>query len=198
LIAFPDGQASSSIITLPIEINFQNNRDDPRIYTPPFAHRRVINGVLEFGSATHFSHSWASIGKAKFLNFDLEFLAQFRNPNPISAYIGIALRSQHYYANFAHFIYLTRDGRIWITEPDEEPPSFYKGRELRPATTIDLAADHHFRIMFSQSILSIQVDDFSNMIQVAQMKKVFGPGLIRFQPYRSWMAIKNVKIAECT
>lgn len=91
---------------------------------------------------------------------------------------------------------MTRDGKIWITEPDEEPPSFYKGRELRPATSIDLDADHHFRIKFNQSILSIEVDDFSDTVQVAQMKKVFGPGLIRFQSFRSWMAIKKVKVTD--
>lgn len=196
LIAFPDGQGSSPVITLPLDINFQNNRDDLRIYTPPYAHRRVTKERLEFGSSTHFSHSWASVGKEKFYCFQLEFIARFSNPNPISAYIGVGLRSQHYYANFAHFIYLTRDGRIWITEPNEEPPNFYEGKDLRPAKPIDLDADHYFRIVFSQSNLNLQVDDFSESFEVAKMKKVFGSGLIRFQPYRSWMAIKEVKVAQ--
>ena len=136
--------------------------------------------------------------KERFLNFDLEFLAQFRNPNPITAYIGVGLRSQHYYANFAHFVYLTLKGEIWITGPNEEPPEFYEGKEIRPAKSIDINTDHHFRIVFNQSILSIQVDDFSKTFEVSQMKKVFGPGLIRFQAYNSWMAIKKVKVAECT
>ena len=78
LIAFPDGQGSGPVITLPLEINFQNNRDDLRIYTPPYAHRRVVKEWLEFGSTTHFSHSWASVGKEKFYCFQLEFIARFR------------------------------------------------------------------------------------------------------------------------
>lgn len=196
LIGFPDRQGDTPRLTWPLEIDFKDNQDDLRIYTPPYAHRRVAKEWLEFGSTTHFSHSWASVGKEKFYCFQLDFIARFSNPNPISAYIGVGLRSQHYYANFAHFVYLTRDGRIWITEPNEEPPEFYKGKELRPAKQIDLDADHHFRVVFNQSILSIEVDDFSQGFEVAQMKKVFGPGLIRFQPYRSWMAIKKVKVAE--
>jgi hypothetical protein len=63
LIAFPDSEGTAEPITLPLHIDFSNGTDDPRIYTPPFAHRRVFNRALEFGSLSHFSHSWASIGK---------------------------------------------------------------------------------------------------------------------------------------
>ena len=196
LIGFPDRHGSSPSIILPLEIDFKDNQDDLRIYTAPFAHRRIINGMMEFGSIASFSHSWASIGKEKLLNFELEFLAQFRNPNPDAGYIGVGLRSQHYYANFAHILYLTREGRIIITEPNEEPPLFYKDRELRPFATIDIAGDHYFHIVFNETILSVQVDDYSRLFQVSQMKKVFGPGLIRFQAHSTWMAIKKVKVTD--
>ena len=79
LIGFPDRQGSSPKISLPLDISFKDNRDDSRIYTPPFAHRRVIDGALEFGSFS-FTHSWASIGKERFRNFTLEFCTRFSGP----------------------------------------------------------------------------------------------------------------------
>lgn len=89
LIAFPDLQGDSPKLTLPVHIDFKENRDDLRIFTPPLAHRRVINGALEFGSRTHFPHSWASVGKTPFLNFQIEFSARFSNPIPGAGYIGV-------------------------------------------------------------------------------------------------------------
>ncbi len=196
LIGYPDQQGSSPKITLPLEIQFKNNQDDLRICTPPFAHRRVLHEELEFGSLWFYSHSWASIGKENFLNFMLEFSARFSNLRPDAGYIGVGLRSQHYFANFAHILYLNRDGSIVLTEPNEEPPQFYTDIPLRPATSIDLTAQHQFKITFNESVLSVQIDDFSRTFQVATMKKVFGPGLIRFQSHSSWMAISQVKVTN--
>jgi hypothetical protein len=84
-------------------------------------------------------------------------VAQFRNPLPnVAAYIGAGLRSQHWYANYAHVLYLNSEGRIIITEPDEEPPTFYKDHPLRDPTKIDLRADHAFRIRFDEGVLRIK------------------------------------------
>jgi hypothetical protein len=196
LIGYPDGQGSCPGLVSPIAIDFSGNRDDVRIYTPPFAHRRVLNGELEFGSLYNFPHSWASVGKTNFQNFVLEFSARFSNTVPNAGYIGVGFRSQHYYANFAHILYLTHDGRIIITEPNEEQPNFYTDNELRTATPVDIRADHRFRVLFNESILEIQVDDFHRTFQVAQMKKVFGPGMIRFQSHMSWMSIKHLKVED--
>jgi hypothetical protein len=196
LIGFPDRQGSSPSIILPIEMDFDDNRDDLRIYTPPFAHRRVTNGYLEFGSREFFSHSWASIGKEKFINFMLEFTGRSINRKPNSGYIGVGVRSMHYFANFAHILYLNHDGRIIITQPDEDPPNFYKDLELRQATPTNLEEDHSFQVVFNESYLSVQIDDFSRSFQVAEMKKVFGGGLIRFQSYGCWMGIKKIKVTD--
>ena len=196
LIGFPDRQGNSPSIQLPLEIDFKDNQDDFRIYTPPFAHRRVIEGALEFGSSGSFPHSWASIGKEMFLNFSLEFSARFSNPLGENPFIGVGLRSQHYYANYAHMLYLGRKGIIVVTEPNEDPPNFYKDNIIRQDTQIDLSAYHLFRVVFNESILSIQLDDFAHTFQVAEMKKVFGPGLIRFQSSKTWMAINQLKVTN--
>jgi|SRR5579871_1577563 len=164
VIAFPDGLGTAQPITLPLHIDFEDDRDDLRIYTPPFAHRRVIHKSLEFGSLASFSHSWASLGKHPLLNFSLRFRARFSNPHPDDAYIGVGFRSQHFFANFAHILYLKKDGHVILTEPNETPPMFYTDRILRGPTSVDLAADHEFHITFdervcrSQSMISVSIE----------------------------------------
>jgi hypothetical protein len=196
LVSYPDGQGASGNVALPLHLSFESNADDLRIYTPPFAHRRVIDGTLEFGSLFFFPHSWASVGKKPFLNFSLNFLAKFNKPIDDYAYIGIGLRSQHYWANLAHILYLTRDGRIVLTQPTETPPNFYEDLPLRDKTAIDINGFHKFSIKFDNKYLYLEIDDFSKRFDIEKMPKVFGPGLIRFQSYKSWMRLKEMNLSE--
>lgn len=198
IISFPDSEGTAPEITMPLHLSFSDNRDDTRIYTPPFAHRRVIDGALEFGSRTHFSHSWASVGKRKFRNFSLEFVAQFRNRVDQQGYIGVGVRSQHYYAQYAHILYLDWEGKVGIANPNEDSErQYYSGKFIRSATTIDLEADHYFRVLFNDSVLECQVDDYvAPPMKVASMEKVFGEGLIRFQSHMCWMRIKRIEIRD--
>lgn len=196
LVGFPDLQGSAPEITFPLEMGFKTNCDDLRLYTPPYSHRRVIDGAVEFGSRSHFPHSWASVGKTPLLNFALRFSARFSHRVDGSGSIGVGLRSQHYYANFGHIVYLNYQGQITIATPTEEPPNFYKDITLRPPTPIDLIAYHDFDILFNQSVLEMRIDDFHHIFQISELPKVFGPGLIRFQSHMSWMAIKNIVISN--
>jgi len=198
IISFPDSEGTAPEITTPLHLSFSDNHDDPRIYTPPFAHRRVMDGAIEFGSRTHFSHSWASVGKRPFKNFSLHLVAQFRNRVEQHGYIGVGLRSQHYYAQYAHILYLDWKGQVVIANPNEDAErNFYSDRVIRPETPIDLQADHHFRVVFNESVIEFQIDDFVvPPIRVASMEKVFGEGLIRFQSHMCWMAIKELTVHD--
>ena len=193
LKAYPDGQGSAPTITLPLHIDFESGVDDPRIYTPPLAHRRVLNGALEFGSLWHFGHSWASVGKRQFTTFSICLSARFVNPRP-GAWIGIGFRSQHFYANYAHMFYLRCDGGIILVEPNEIPPALYSDKILRMPTSIDLTANHQFHVHFDEKNLTVGVDDFSSSRDVATMPKVFPSGLIRFQSSLSWMSLISLDI----
>lgn len=194
MISFPDKQGVVPVLRFPLEVNFQDNRDDPRLFTPPFAHRRVIDGALEFGSICAFPYSWASIGKEQFLNFSLEFFARFSNPVDNEAFIGVGLRSQHYYANYAHILHLKRDGRIIITEPDEDPPQFFTNNVIRGPVLIDAEGTHRFAVTFDESEVKVLIDDFTRTFRVKDMKKVFGPGLIRLQSHKCWMAVERISV----
>lgn len=181
-------------VSLPINIDFSENVDDRKIYTPPFAHRRVVDNVLEFGSRIAFDQSWACLGNICIPYFDLEFEAAFRNAAD-DGWIGVGFRSQSYYANFEHLLYLKLDGAVLLTQPNEIPPNFYADEMLRPPTEIDKTGFHHFHVQFTSDKLVLSVDDFSVLKEVAKLPKVFGPGRIMFQAWPSWMAIKRIKIS---
>lgn len=40
------------------------------------------------------------------------------------------------------------------------------------------------------------MDDFEKAFSVAEMKKIFGPALIRFQTHSTWMGLKRVRLVE--
>jgi hypothetical protein len=60
---------------------------------------------------------------------------------------------------------------------------------LRGPTPIDLSGNQEFSVDFDEVQLRIAINDFSADFDVAKMPKVFGAGLIRFQAFRSWMAL---------
>ena len=194
LIAFPDGLGVAPSIQFPLHIDFSSNRDDPRIYTPPFAHRRIIHGSLEFGSIYSYADSWASVGKKKIGNFSLKFTARFSHPSNEAPKIGLAVRSHHYYANYGHNISISGDGSIWITKPNEQPPNFYDDEKLREATDIDLEGFLDFSVVWNEKEFCFAIDDFEYSIEISEMSKQFGPGLIRFHSARSWMAISEIHL----
>jgi len=191
-ISFPDSLISLAPSYFPANIDFTEH-DDPRIYTPPFAHRRIIDNSLEFGSTLFFPESWASLGNAHVSNVDVEFDGAFRNPVSDGAWIGVAVRSQHFYANYSHLLYLKRDGSIVLTQPDETPPNYYSDQLLRQPQTIDDTVFRHFHVRFNEKTLFLAIDDFNTSFDVSKLPKVYGPGLIRFQSSLSWMALKNIR-----
>jgi hypothetical protein len=196
---FPDANIDSPLISFPADINFQGNHDDLRIYTPPFSHRLVVENALEFGSIS-FAESWASLGYAHIQYFDLEFVATFKNlfENPLdeNAWIGVGLRSQHFYPIFGHLLYLKQNGSIFITQPNEIAPTYYTDELLREPTVIDKMAFHHFHVRFTPKTLLLSIDNFSTQKEINKMPKVLGPGLIRFQSSLSRMAIKDIRASE--
>ena len=194
--AFPDDLIETEPVSFPEKIDFHGNHDNPRIYTPPLAHRRVVDGALEFGSIAFFQESWASLGNVRVLHFDLEFEAAFKNPANDAALIGVGFRSQSFWANYAHLFYLKQNGSITITQPNEIPPEFYTDVHLRGETPIDQSGFHHFHVRFTPDTLLLSIDDFSTVLEVAKLPKLFGPGLIRFQSSLSWAAIKEIRALE--
>ncbi len=197
LIQYPNRQVKSVEVTLPLEIDFNQGQDNNVIYTPPVSHRRVVEGRLEFGSPLIFGHSWASIGKKKFHNFQLEFEGKFNNVvDKGEAWLGVGLRSQHWAPGFAHILYLRANGMIRIAEPNDDSPALFRDNMLRDATQIDTGKDHLFRVSFDDRVLKVEVDGFSDCFEVRKMSKVYKCGMIRLQTYRCRMALRKLKLGE--
>jgi hypothetical protein len=198
IFPFPDEQIFAPKINLPFTIDFSEGLDDLRLYTPPYCHRRVVNGAFQFGSIFSYAHSWVSIGNAKLLNFRLQFDARFAIQTPKGSMykIGVGLRSQHFYANYEHVLVLATDGSIVITEPNNDLPMLYSNIDIRSSIEFDPYIFHVFDITFDEKELSIAIDDFSCNFATSEMKRVFGPGLIRFHATRTWMDIRNISIND--
>jgi hypothetical protein len=197
ILPYPDEQIISPEIKLPINIDFSDGLDDFRLYTPPYCHRRVIDGAFQFGSIFSYPHSWASVGNVQLHSVRLSFKARFGITTSIgpSCKIGVALRSQNYYANYGHVVVLGSDGSIIVTEPNNEPPDLYANIPVREATQIDPSAFQSFELMFDENEFTIDIDDFSISFSVSKMKRVLGPGLVRFHATRSWMEISSLSLS---
>jgi hypothetical protein len=152
--------------------------------------------IGEFGSLWSFPHSWATLGKHPLSTFALTFSATFAlvHPDKEHGYIGVGVRSQNYYAGFGHIVYLNRDGSIVMCQPAETSQGFVDV-QLRKAEPIELDADYLFELAFSESTLTVRVDDCSSTFRVADMPKVLGPGFIRFQSHLCWMGISRIRLS---
>lgn len=58
----------------------------------------------------------------------------------------------------------------------------------------DVAKDEISGEDLTPDLLRVGVDDFTAGFEVARMPKVFGPGLIRFQSFRSWMSLIEIDL----
>jgi hypothetical protein len=194
-ISFPDGQIPFQNISLPLNIDFSSGYDDGRLYTPPFCHRRIREGIFEFGSLFSYPHSWASIGNLNLQNVKVSFKAKFIDMLEENPKIGIAVRSQHFYANFGHVLVLGADGSIFITQPNNEPPQYYSDITLRGPTNIRPNDLHEFEISINEESFIVKIDDFSEKRAISEMPRVNGPGLVRFHATRAWMGIESLSLS---
>jgi hypothetical protein len=195
VVPFPDRPGDSPILSMPLEMDFSSNRDDRRLLTPPLAHRRVKGGRFEFGSLWMFPHSWATIGKHRFSTLRLSFSATFAqlHPEKDHGYIGVGVRSHHFYAGFGHIVYLNRTGEVMLAQPDESANG-YTDIQLRGRHPIEPSAEHRFEISLTGSDFSIRVDDVARSFALNELPKLLGPGLIRFQSHLAWMGISQIRL----
>lgn len=197
IIPFPDEQIVTPSVQLPLTLDFSSGMDDLRLYTPPYCHRRVVSGAFQFGSLYSYPHSWASIGNLHLLNVKLRFEARFAaalSSGP-ECKIGVGLRTQHFYANFGHILVLGADGSIIVTEPNNESLLSYANIDIRGPTRIDVNTLHSFEVVFNERMLRVEVDGFSHTFQVEDMKRVLGPGILRFHATRAWMDITKITLS---
>jgi hypothetical protein len=200
VIGFPHRESVGTAppsISLPIVIDFGDNRDDERLLTPPLSHRRVKQGHLEFGSLWSFPHSLASAGRIRVGNFKLQLVAKFAklHASKDQGYIGVGFRSHHPLVPFCHVVYLNRDGSIKMARPNDSMEKGYEDVLLREPHSIDLSVDHEFEITLTPATLAITIDDSHHAFSVNELPQLLGAGLIRCQAHMAWMGIRRLALS---
>ena len=110
-------------ISFPLKISIEQEGDSADLLSPPMLHRRIVADGVEFGSHYFFKNSWITVGDSDYKQIKLRATMRFSDCSPnkqAKAWIGIALRSQHFFANYSHLTYVKTDGSVFYTRPQNE------------------------------------------------------------------------------
>jgi hypothetical protein len=189
--------------SFPFEIDLAQQGDSADLLSPPMLHRRIVQDGLEFGSLYIFRHSWMTVGDSdhELVRVQASMRCSERAPSraPSQVWIGVALRSQHFFANYSHLVYVRPDGCVVYTQPLSESDyqdvtiRFLKG--FRPSDFVD------FSLIFGKNTFQIKVsaggDVVKKTINLKNRKAaphVRHAGKIRFQTYRCRAVLRSLKV----
>lgn len=182
--------------TFPLEISLPQKGDPIDLLSPPMLHRRLVTDGLEFGSLYIFRNSWLTVGDQDHslvkIEADIRFSDRTPNLGPADGWIGIALRSQHFFANYSHLVYVRPNGVVWHTEPQSE--SSYRDREIGPLQDFDLSQFVKFKLEFATDNFDISVNNVHKTIDLKFVPHVRHAGKIRLQTHQCRAVIKYVKV----
>lgn len=188
--AIPDTGAS-----VPFTALLSDGRDSIHLWTPDIAHRRLLSDCLEFGSLYVFPNSWLSFSNLKLRNVRVQAEMRFTLRRDHPCWIGIMLRSQHFYANFGHLVFLGSDGTVSRTVPEDELGKYHDEQvgqidgfdpDSREFVVFDLSMD--------EEALKISVGSVRNSFAVRDMPYVFGKGHVLFQTAFARAGMRNIRI----
>jgi hypothetical protein len=152
----------------PLKIDLRAG-DCADLLSPPMLHRRIVDDGLEFGSLYDFRHSWLTVGDEDHAVVNLEATLRFsdRNPKfgPTEGWIGIALRSQHFFADYGHLVFVRPDGSIRHTEPHDESQPL-GDVEIDSLKGFTLSQFVTFRLSIGPDTLRINVNEASKAINL--------------------------------
>jgi hypothetical protein len=159
-------------------------------------HRRKVSDGLEFGSLYIFPNSWLTVGNDDHAQVNIEAIMRFsdRAPNlgASEGWIGIALRSQHFYANYSHLVYVRPDGTTWYTEPQDE--SHYQDVPIAKLEGFDISDFVTFHLIFGPDAFQIRVNGINKIIDLKTAPYVRHAGKIRFQTHWCRAVLKYAKV----
>jgi len=200
LVSAPFDIAPGEKATLPLAIEFGEFRDSKFVASHALGHRRPLVDCLEFGSFYDFRSSWLDVGKLSVRNVKAEVAVRFtelpHEPKHMP-FIGIAVRSQYFYANLEHLLFLTADGRCKITLPPEGPHE-PKERD-KPIGTIDSFDPSdptflNFSIEVDDRQLKANIQGREKVFRVDEIPYAFGPGRVLIQTFSARAGVKKIHV----
>lgn len=165
---------------------------------PANAFRRRHADGLEHGSLFAFRFSWLTFTKEKFKNVQVTAKMKFTQLRSSggAGWIGIMLRSQHFFANNGHLIYLTSDGLIHHTKPIHEFDKHPSDPVIGSIDGFDPDEWVEFDIIFNDEALFGSVGGVPFHIDVSEMPFVHNAGLVRFQTFLARACIGTLRVGS--
>ena len=186
---------ATSPLTLPFSVNLSDSRRVDWLTGPVSTHRRLLPDSLEFGSLFVFRNSWISIGSQDLSKFGLAARMRFSQLRDLEAWVGISVRSHHFFANFGHLIYLTSTGKVVRTVPEDDLGKYHDEviGEL-PHFDVSSPVYHDFHIEVDDEMMNMAVDGVGGTFKLSEMPFVYASGRILFQTCNCRGAINSIKI----
>lgn len=171
-----------------------DGEDAEYLWAPGPGHRRFLDDGLEFGSPYYFPYSWLSPpGRCpKNVRVEAEMRFSLRRD---SCWIGVALRSQGYWAGNSYLAWLDEKGRVMRTGPGVDARGKDEER-VGQLPEFDPSDDSFvpFSISIDQESWRISVGDVHFSIALGELPHVFPDGRILLQAYRCRGVVRNVKV----
>ena len=185
-------------IELPIDLNLTKSTDCAHLPSPSNSHRRILSDGLEFGSLYLFSYSWLTLGLEKYGSIKVQTEMRFTQLRPDddvdNGWIGIMLRSQHFFASYGHLIYVLSDGTVKRTEPKDEFNKENPDPSLGQIQDFSHNKWVNFDLRFDELAFSGSVNGVEFNIPVADMPYIYNTGLVRFQTYKVRACVRTLKV----
>ena len=182
----------------PLRLQLTRPDDSERLLGPSNSHKRLLTDGLEFGSYYVFRYSWVTLGSKSFRNIRVKADMRFTQLKPDvdvgQGWIGIMLRSQHFFANWGHLIYVVSDGTVRRTQPIDEFNKEDEDPVMGQIQSFDLNAWVQFDIRFDEHQLAGSVAGVSFNIAVSDMPYIYNAGLLRFQTHMSRACIRTLAV----
>jgi hypothetical protein len=185
-------------VDLPLRLSLAAGRNPPELLSPAAMHRRPTDSGLEFGSLYVFRYSWLTLGDSDYSDVSIAARMRMTQRHPAAGaaegWIGVSLRSTHFFANYGHLVYVKPDGTLWYTEPHTE----ISYRDVPWGTVPRLDPDRPIDIAISLGAggLRMKVDGVSHEVGFEDMPYVRHAGRVRFQTHLCRAILEEVNAHE--
>lgn len=184
-------------VELPVKLQLTEPTDCARLLSPSNSHRRLLSDGLEFGSFYVFRYSWLTLGLEHFASVRVQAEMRFAELRPNATvgqgWIGIMLRSQHFFADWGHLIYVVSDGTVRHTQPIDEFNKKDEDPRLGQIQGFSLTDWVNFDLRFDEYALSGSVSGVEFNIPVTNMLYRYNAGPIRVQTYMARACIRTLQ-----
>ena len=187
-----------SVPHFPLKVDFTKGKHVDWLIGPSLTHRRLMPDCLEFGSLFVFRNSWLSVANLEISKFEITAEMKFSQLRDVVGWIGISVRSQNFFANFGHLLYLASNGKAARTIPKDEFGSHDDDYILGdfPDFSPREQKFYKFRIEADDQNIAMFVNGIGGSFKISEMPFVYPSGRILFQTYYARAGIRNIEIKQ--